>query len=96
MQTTSGSPRWVTVMPVLPCRSLTVFLCIQVWRRARMLSQYAIEKVVSSPFLRCLQTAAMVCTSLGIRTVEVDNSLSEVCDLSAVSAGTMGSVLPSL
>ena len=42
------------------------------------LSQYAVEKVVSSPFLRCLQTAAIMCTSLGISTVEVDNSLSEV------------------
>lgn len=44
------------------------------------LQQYSIQKVVSSPYLRCLATASRVCHALspGIAQVEIDYSLSEV------------------
>lgn len=35
-------------------------------------------KVVSSPFVRCLQTAQEVCRRLGVEEIAVDNTLSEM------------------
>ena len=48
---------------------------------AEALRQFAIEAVISSPYLRCLQTTAIILAELlpDLKTVEVDLSLGEVC-----------------
>jgi len=52
----------------------------QVAELAAAVQQYNVEVVVTSPFLRCLQTTAAVCKALEppITRVQVDNSLCEV------------------
>jgi broad specificity phosphatase PhoE len=50
----------------------------QVAELAAALRQYNIEKVVTSPFLRCLQTTSALCKDLPLLEVEVDNILCEV------------------
>lgn len=44
------------------------------------LQQYCVAKVISSPYLRCLETARQICQALHppIQEVEIDNSLGEV------------------
>jgi phosphohistidine phosphatase SixA len=46
-------------------------------QQALKLHSFRINHVVSSPFRRCLQTAAVVCRTLGINTIEVDVQLCE-------------------
>jgi broad specificity phosphatase PhoE len=42
------------------------------------LQQYNIDKIFSSPFRRCFQTACILGQSLGVTTLIIDNSLGEV------------------
>ncbi|KAJ9471452.1 hypothetical protein DIPPA_05231 [Diplonema papillatum] len=44
---------------------------------AALLRKYKIQRIVSSPYLRCLQTAGIVASELGRSTVHVDDRLGE-------------------
>jgi len=46
-------------------------------RQAEALRRFNFERIVSSPFRRCLQTAAVLARALGVGVVEVDQELGE-------------------
>ena len=47
------------------------------WAAAALLKEFGFTRVVSSPFRRCLQTAAVAAAELGIETVDVHKGIGE-------------------
>lgn len=56
------------------------YIASQIVELAEALEKLDVQKVVSSPYLRCLATASKLCHALdpGIAQIEIDYSLSEV------------------
>lgn len=56
--------------------------------KARQLKEYKFTRIISSPFRRCLQTAAIIANNLGIRKIDVDKGIGELMIMVSRVRGT--------
>ena len=55
--------------------------------KARELQEYNFTRIISSPFRRCLQTAAIIAKNLGIKTIDVDKGIGEAMSMVSRAGG---------
>jgi broad specificity phosphatase PhoE len=58
--------------------------------KAIELQEYNFTRIISSPFRRCLQTAAIIASDLGIGTIDVNKGIGEVMTMVSRVGGTPG------